>query len=255
MRKTIQILLTFILVAFPIATYANRAGVVVRGSNGQDKSACVDFSEDSISGIQLLSRAGFKPILEDGFVVSVDGERAKSSNQSDAKNDYWFFWIDSALGWKHSPVGGTYRKVKNGELDGWQRGGGQLKLNNTQFSNICPKKKDVAVVPVTENKTQPTKEYSGTLPSQDTPATSKEERVKKTKIVPVQDDKIANQIIKKGEEPNDQMKNNNLSPKEQKIKEVSSSRKNINFALVALILLATILAGFLTPTLFKRKKR
>src|SRR3990167_1014353 len=78
------------------------------------------------------------PILDNGFVVSIDGERAKSFNDAGVKDDYWSYWYYSTDKWQYSPLGATYKQVHDGEVNGWQRGGSTLLLAPATFEHICP---------------------------------------------------------------------------------------------------------------------
>lgn len=141
--KFLQVLL---ILCLPIYAYAaQRAGVIVRHSDGVVVQKCIEFNENSITGYQLLRRAGLNPIAENGFITEIDGEKAKSSTDPGVKDDYWSYWQLNYGNWLYSKAGATYSKIQNGNVDGWQRGGSDLLLPSISYSNICPKQKPTAV--------------------------------------------------------------------------------------------------------------
>jgi len=130
------------LILFPGLTFAaGRAGALVLHSDGSSRQTCVPFEGDSISSFSLLQQAGLNPVLERGFLIELDGERAKSAWELDAANDYWSFWNLANGSWQYSRVGVLSSWVKDGEANGWQRGTSTLRLPAIKFSDICPQMK------------------------------------------------------------------------------------------------------------------
>jgi len=128
-----------LLILFPRLTFAaGRAGALVLHSDGSTKKACVSFEGENVSSFALLQQAGFNPVLERGFLVELDSERAKSAWEANAVNDYWSFWNLVDGSWQYSRVGVTSASVKDGEANGWQRGASTSKLPALKFSDICP---------------------------------------------------------------------------------------------------------------------
>lgn len=127
-----------VVMTIPVATFASRAGVVVRHGNGTTNQKCVEFAESSISGYSLLQRGGFNPILDRGFIVSINGDKAKSFSDLGSQNDYWSYWQMRDSGWIYSRAGATSSKVYDGSVDGWQHGGSELLLAPIKFDDICP---------------------------------------------------------------------------------------------------------------------
>lgn len=133
------VLMTIIV---PSTVWASQAGVVVRHGSGNTIKRCVNFDTASITGLELLQKAGLSPVLENGFVVSVDGERAKSSNEAGVKDDYWSYWQNGDNGWTYSRAGAQWQKARDGDVQGWQRGGSTLLLPLIKFDDICAKKSE-----------------------------------------------------------------------------------------------------------------
>src|SRR3990167_7533315 len=136
--KVLALILLLPAVLLPSSAQAARAGLVIRHGSGVTTRSCVSFSEPSITGLELLKRAQMNPILDNGFVVSIDGERAKSFNDAGAQDDYWSYWYVNASKWQYSPLGATYKQVHDGKLNGWKRGGSALLLVPATFEQICP---------------------------------------------------------------------------------------------------------------------
>lgn len=137
-KVLVLVLLLFASSIIPSTTLAARAGIVVRHAIGDTKRSCVNFSETSITGIELLSRANMHPILDNGFVVEINDERAKSFSDAGVKDDYWSYWLVDNTKWQYSPLGATYKRVHDGEVNGWQRGGSSLLITPITFDQICP---------------------------------------------------------------------------------------------------------------------
>ena len=143
-KFNITIYITFVLAGsvalfFPQSSWAaNRAGVVVRHSDGSVTKRCVEFNQDSISGLDLLSQAKLNPVVDRGFLVEIDGEEAKSAWEAGASSDYWSYWLFKASNWVYSVSGVQSARVVNGDINGWQKGTGGLLLQKTSFGNVCP---------------------------------------------------------------------------------------------------------------------
>ena len=128
----------------------NRAGVVVRQSDGSVRDMCVFFDEAEITGYELLERSGIEfqdsggeffaraicKIGPDGCDTSQGGPCFCDSSKS------WNYFIrnkgDST--WGHSSQGPDERKVRDGYLDGWSWGanGGAPQPPSLSFGDVCP---------------------------------------------------------------------------------------------------------------------
>ena len=107
---------------------ANEAVVIVDFGDGRVESHCVTFSEASISGMDLLSRAGVAVGAGSGVVgtsVCKIGDTGCEAGQNcfcqcqGVDCHYWtyFQWQDGA--WVYSPIGGSQRQVVDGAADAW----------------------------------------------------------------------------------------------------------------------------------------
>lgn len=112
----------------------NRAGIVVRYGNGQVQSACVHFSEDEITGYDLLSRSGLAFVAQQtGIGVAVckiggDGCDYPAEDcfckRDGARAIYWAYHLLDADTWRYSNVGLVSIKVRDGVVHGWAWGSG-----------------------------------------------------------------------------------------------------------------------------------
>ena len=111
----------------------SRAAVVVRSADGDDvtvKKFCVFFDEPTISGLDLLDRAGVTYISEKSAVgtaiCSIDGTGCRSPSQKCFCEfpEFWGYWVRDTddTKWTFASVGAADREVRDGSLDGWSFG-------------------------------------------------------------------------------------------------------------------------------------
>ncbi len=115
-----------------VASDIHHAGVVVRQGDGSLTYVYVAFSEETISGIELLRRTGL-PVATVVFgglgegVCSIDesgcvpSECRKRVCQGPKPDDpFWQFFGESAPGeWKAFALGGSSTRVHDGDIVGW----------------------------------------------------------------------------------------------------------------------------------------
>ena len=112
----------------------HRAAVIVEG-DGQVRRIVVEFPEDSITGIELLRRAGADPVVYaySGiggavcrlFGVGRDaGPDCLGGTNGDAR--YWAYFRASAGSstFRYAAVGGGSTSVRDGDVEGWRYGTG-----------------------------------------------------------------------------------------------------------------------------------
>ena len=112
------------------------AGVVIQHGDGSTETFCVAFTGDSISGDQLLKRAGVAQENVNGLVCSV-GQRADEgcygagtfeSCTCKCKNPgagcaYWAFYTQRyGQQWVYSALGFLAQRAKDGEMQAWRWG-------------------------------------------------------------------------------------------------------------------------------------
>jgi hypothetical protein len=114
----------------------NRAGLVVQMADGSVVTRCVSFSEESLSGYELLRRAKLPLVVEVsgmGPAVCKIGDSGCNypqqscfcqCNTLDASCTYWAYAQFKDGAWRASPIGAAGSKVRNGDVDGWRWGKG-----------------------------------------------------------------------------------------------------------------------------------
>ncbi len=113
-------------------------GVIVRG---------VEFSGDSISGLEALQLAGLSPVLqsfngEGGAVCALQGVGCPSDDSCltcDPRGYYWAYWRAPAgsSGYAYSRVGAGATRVADGDVEGWRWGTGSAPAYHS-FTSVYP---------------------------------------------------------------------------------------------------------------------
>jgi LPXTG-motif cell wall-anchored protein len=123
----------------------NRAGVVVRLSDGELRKMCVFFDEPSITGSDLLERAGLDTETDSsplGTAVCKIGTTGCGSGDCFCRYPvFWGYWTrdGASRSWRFSDVGSSDRKVVDGSLDGWSWGrDGKPAPPKIAFEDACP---------------------------------------------------------------------------------------------------------------------
>ena len=129
----------------------NRAGIVVTFGEGRTNALCVEFSEEEISGADLLQRAGFPVVTASGSggaaVCDIGGIGCQAPGDCFCQChgsgcQYWAYYTLEGGAWKYSAVGASTRTVHNGDVDGWAWGSGGIgsgaKPEARTFDEICP---------------------------------------------------------------------------------------------------------------------
>ena len=138
----------------------HRAGLVVVHGDGGVATACVTFSEDSITGDELLQRSGLGVRLGAygglGYgVCAIDGEGCIEEQDCfcQCRSSPCAYWVYSHRqpdgSWAVSGVGASAWQVRNGAVDGWVWGDGSSAPPTISFEEICPLEEEVtAATPV-----------------------------------------------------------------------------------------------------------
>lgn len=124
-------------IAIPVAVAApsvNRAAVIVETSSGTNR-VVIEFTEDSITGIEALRRAGAEPVVYSysgvgGAVCRLFGVGRDSGADclggtgGDAR--YWAYFRSASgtSSFKYSNVGAGSTTVRDGDVEGWRFGTG-----------------------------------------------------------------------------------------------------------------------------------
>lgn len=150
-----KILLFFILAASIILPSpgqaqepAHQAGVVIQYPDGQYETACIEFSEDEITGVNLLERSGLTINFGSagGLGTSVCKIGQIGCNTPDehcfcqckgSPCTYWNYWHIQDGAWKYSPLGAGSHLLSDGDIDGWVWGDGQEPPQEISLNEIC----------------------------------------------------------------------------------------------------------------------
>jgi hypothetical protein len=128
------LLLVALLVLLPGVARAqdeNRAGLVIVFGDGRVERQCVTFAEDTITGYQLLQRAGLPLSVEAGAigptVCSIDKEGCSFPAEScfcrcqGSPCIYWSYWrLQEDGAWRYQALGAGNTKVRSGDVEGWR---------------------------------------------------------------------------------------------------------------------------------------
>jgi len=127
----------------------NRAGLVIVHGDGAVTQMCVEFSEDSINGAELLQRAGSELVIGAygglGYgICSIDGEGCEAGKDCfcQCRGSPCAYWVYSHLqpdgSWAVSGVGASAWTLHAGDVDGWVWGDGSTAPPQVSFGDICP---------------------------------------------------------------------------------------------------------------------
>jgi hypothetical protein len=127
----------------------HRAGLVVVHGDGSVISTCIAFSEESISGAELLRRSGLSVALGEygglGYGVCAIGDEGCPAGRDcfcecrGSPCAYWVYSHQSSDGsWAISGVGASGWQVHDGDVDGWVWGDGSAAPPAVAFEEICP---------------------------------------------------------------------------------------------------------------------
>ncbi len=150
MKKVCLLLWLVILTISPVPGQAqelHRAGLVVQFPDGRIETACVAFSENEITGADLLSRSGLATTLDfssglgakvckiGGTGCDYPGENCWCHCQG-SPCTYWNYWLLRDGQWAYSPLGASSRRLGDGDVDGWTWGDGQPPPN-ISLAEVC----------------------------------------------------------------------------------------------------------------------
>lgn len=167
----------------------NRAGVVVQHGDGDVVTACVEFEEPALSGLELLRRSELDMIYAASAgvtVCSIDGEGCQYPSEDcfcqcmgDGPCTYWSYWhLDAETGqWAYSQLGAGAYEVTPGTVDGWRWGAGTPgnapEPPQITFAEICEPapSSTVTALPATATRTGTSTPVASVTPAS-TPETS-----------------------------------------------------------------------------------
>jgi hypothetical protein len=153
-----------------------QAGLLVVHGDGSVVSGCVAFSEESISGAELLRRSGMEVTLDAygglGYGVCAIGDEGCPAGQDcfcecrATPCAYWVYSHRHADGsWAISGVGASAWQVRDGYVDGWVWGDGSTAPPAVDFEQVCPPGAAAPAAPALVSDGLPSAAASATLPT------------------------------------------------------------------------------------------
>lgn len=126
------------------------AGLVIDYGDGRVSYAWVPFTEESISGIELLKRSGLSLVaisfggLGEG-VCAIEGTgcgvepcRARLCQTADRESPYWQYARQDGPGnWRPFALGASQSDVRDGDIDGWVWTGAAPRLPALTLADIA----------------------------------------------------------------------------------------------------------------------
>ena len=118
----------------PPATAVNSAGLAITFADGETMTFCIEFSEDTITGAELLQRSGLAVVTAGSgglgaAVCSIDGQGCNDPGDcfcacTGGSCAYWAYFRYHDGAWQYSPIGAGTRTISNGDADAWVWGSG-----------------------------------------------------------------------------------------------------------------------------------
>jgi hypothetical protein len=131
----------------------HRVGLVVAHGNGQVIKQCIEFSEDQLTGYDVLERSGLDMNADvtsgmGATICRIDHEGCTYPAEDcfcqcqGSPCIFWSYWHLSNGDWKFSNLGASGYQVKDGDVEGWVWGegvpsGGGEKPPLISFAEIC----------------------------------------------------------------------------------------------------------------------
>lgn len=124
----------------------NGAGLVIRHGDGTIIYAYIQFDEESISGLDLLTRSGldatYAPFGGMGAgVCAINGEGCPSDDcfchSYTSPAFFWRYYVHDSGAWTFNPVGPSGRTLHDGDIDGWSWSSGDSGLPTVTIDDIA----------------------------------------------------------------------------------------------------------------------
>jgi hypothetical protein len=175
MKRIRVIALLIVLLGLPAAASVradgpNRAGLVVQFGDGSVISRCVEFGEPSLTGYEVLARAGLTVVAEfsglGAAVCKVQNDGCDFPAETcfcECEGSPCVYWVYHHLvdgAWQYSGFGASSYQVSDGAVEGWAwgqgdpNGGAQPPVMT--FEQICAPPPTATPVPPTATHVPPT---------------------------------------------------------------------------------------------------
>lgn len=129
-----------------------RAAVIVQFGDGSYVTRCVSFSEESITGLELLTRSGLQVSLWGGAVCRIEEQGCDYPAQTcfcqckGSACQYWSYWhwredagaTSPAQGaWTYAQIGSGDYRVQDGAVEAWLWGDARNPPAILSFVEVC----------------------------------------------------------------------------------------------------------------------
>jgi hypothetical protein len=130
----VGLLLPLLLAARLQTDDSNQAALVVRIDDQRVEKRCVTFTEDTITGHELLERSGLDYVVNASsagvFVCNVEGQGCPANDclcQCQGEPCiYWSYWRLSGAEWQYAGLGAAVTEIQDGDVEGWSWGPGSV---------------------------------------------------------------------------------------------------------------------------------
>jgi hypothetical protein len=108
------------------------------------RTVCVRFSEESITGEELMRRTDLDVVFAHygtlgAAVCEICGVGCPAEDCHCATPYWWSYWHgDADGGWATSPVGASSRAVRDGDMNAWLWHDGSRRPPEVDFATVCP---------------------------------------------------------------------------------------------------------------------
>jgi hypothetical protein len=120
-----------------------RAALIAQFGDGSYVTRCVSFSQESITGLELLVRSGLEVSLWGGAVCRIEQEGCDYPTQAcfcqckGSSCQYWSYWHLRDGNWTYAQVGSGDYRVGDGDFEAWLWGDAQTPPVAVPFAEIC----------------------------------------------------------------------------------------------------------------------
>ena len=154
--SVVAVALASVLLPFTLEPAAaqseRRAAVIAQFGDGSYVTRCVSFSEESITGLELLVRSGLEVSLWGGAVCRIEQEGCDYPAQTcfcqckGSSCQYWSYWhlrdgeVSPSTGrgnWTYAQIGSGDYRVGDGDVEAWLWGDAQTPPVAVSFAEIC----------------------------------------------------------------------------------------------------------------------
>ena len=123
------------------ATTFSRAGLVVQFGDGSVVTACLSYSGEPLTGVELLLNSGLAvwTVTDPNLGTAVCQIGADGCPPNDCfcgMPNYWTYWLASEGEWAYATAGADISQAVDGSLQGWRWGQGEPPLALT-FEQVC----------------------------------------------------------------------------------------------------------------------